>query len=220
MKSIGEKLKNIRNAYGLTQREFGEKIGITKGSINSYENNVNPLTQSAKWKILQATGIGFDYFDTDMSLDEAFIKYGIDTSKKLELNEMEESICSIYNGIENFIDNKCEQNPLNIKSWFLSSLFEKIGNFNLCFIKVKHNELEPYAKNNEILALVRDNNPKNGDKILIDFKDNILVVRYFKEFDEILLQTFSDKEMKFKESDFNKKIKILAIIKGKYFFEI
>ncbi|EAK3895668.1 helix-turn-helix transcriptional regulator, partial [Campylobacter jejuni] len=29
---IGKKLKDLRNAYGISQREFGEKVGITKGS--------------------------------------------------------------------------------------------------------------------------------------------------------------------------------------------
>ncbi|NDJ28184.1 transcriptional regulator, XRE family [Campylobacter sp. MIT 12-8780] len=215
MKTIGEKLRDLRNIYGLSQREFGEKIGVARGSINSYENNVNPLTQGVKWKILQGTGIGFDYFDTDMSLNEAFIKYGIDPSKKLEFKETKESICAVYKGINNFMDGKCEQEPLNIKSWFLDSLFEGIGKFDICFINVSHNELEPYAKNNEILVVVRDGNLKNGDKIIIDFKGSILVVQYFKEFDEIRLQTLSGKENKLKESDFKKEIKILAIIKGK-----
>ena len=52
MKNIGKKLKDLRSAFGLTQKEFANKIGITKASINGYENNVNPLTQAAKWKIL------------------------------------------------------------------------------------------------------------------------------------------------------------------------
>ncbi|WP_218987482.1 helix-turn-helix domain-containing protein, partial [Campylobacter jejuni] len=92
--------------YGLSQREFGEKVGITKGSINSYENNVNSITQGAKWKILQATGIGFEYFDSDMTLSEAFKKYNIDISKKLEFKKIEESICAICDGVKNYIDGK------------------------------------------------------------------------------------------------------------------
>lgn len=220
MKTVGDKLRDLRNIYGLSQREFGDKIGVTRGSINSYENNVNPLTQAVKWKILQGTGIGFEYFDTDMSLNEAFIKYGIDPSKKLEFIEMEESICAVYEGVENFIDGKCEQNPLNIKSWFLNALFEGMGNFDICFIKVKYNELEPYAKNNEILVVVRENNLKNGDKIIIDFKGSILVAQYFKEFDDIILKGLNGKKINLKENDFNKNLKVIAVIKGKYFFDI
>ena len=39
----GDKLRRLRNAYGLTQSEFGDKIGISRVRVNSYENNINPL---------------------------------------------------------------------------------------------------------------------------------------------------------------------------------
>lgn len=215
----GEKLRNLRNAFGLTQREFGDELGITRASVNSYENNFNPIPQGVKWKILQATGIGFEYFDTDMSLGEAFVKYKIDP-QQLELRKLEENICSIYDGLKNFIDGTCIQSPFTIKSWILDNLFD-MGRFDLCFIKIKYNELEPYAKNKEILAVIRDKNVENGDKIIIDFKGNVLVVQYFSEFDEVRLQiATSGKDIRLKNDEFKKSVKILAIIKGKYLFEL
>ena len=33
----GDKLRRLRNAYGLTQSEFGDKIGISRVRVNSYE---------------------------------------------------------------------------------------------------------------------------------------------------------------------------------------
>lgn len=219
MKTKGEKLRNLRNAFGLSQREFGDKVGITKGSINSYENNVNPISQGVKWKILQATGIGFEYFDTDMSLNEAFVKYKLNP-QNLKFKEMEESICAVYDGLKNYIDNNCIESPFTIKSWILSNLFD-MGNFDFCFIKIRHNELEPYAKNKEILAVIRDENVENGDKIIIDFKGSVLVVQYFSEFDEVRLQIIaSGKDIRLKNDEFKKSVKILAIIKGKYLFDL
>ncbi|EAH7914957.1 helix-turn-helix transcriptional regulator, partial [Campylobacter jejuni] len=218
MKTIGEKLRDLRNAYGLSQREFGEKVGITKGSINSYENNVNSITQGAKWKILQATGIGFEYFDSDMTLSEAFKKYNIDISKKLEFKKIEESICAICDGVKNYIDGKYLE-TFNIKSLFLNHLFDGMGYFDLCFLKVKHNELEPYAKNGDILVVSSNKNAENGDKIIINYKENILIVQYFHEFDKIILKTMSGEEIKFYNSEFSDCVDILAIIKGKFYFE-
>ncbi|MCW1332731.1 helix-turn-helix domain-containing protein, partial [Campylobacter jejuni] len=215
---IGKKLKDLRNAYGISQREFGEKVGITKGSINSYENNVNPITQGAKWKILQATGIGFDYFDTDMTLAEAFEKYNINPSK-IAFKEIEESICTFYEGVKNYIDGKCLE-PFNVKSWVLNHLFGDVGGFDLCFIKVKHNELEPYAKNSEILVVLNNKYAENGDKIIIEYKNTILVVQYFDEFGIIRLKSIGGEEIKLTSDEFTKKVKIVANIKGKYYFEI
>ncbi len=36
--SIGEKIKSIREAKGLSQERFGKKIGLTGKSISAYEN--------------------------------------------------------------------------------------------------------------------------------------------------------------------------------------
>lgn len=83
-KSNGKKLQAIRNTYDLSQKEFADKLGVTRASINGYENNVNPVPQSVKRKVLQATGIGFEYFDSKMSLDEAFAKYGIDPQNPIK----------------------------------------------------------------------------------------------------------------------------------------
>jgi len=190
------------NVYGLSQNEFGEKIGITRGSINSYENNVNPLTQGAKWKILQATGIGYEYFDTNMSLAEALVKYKIDISKGLKIQPVQESICAIYEHINDFLTGKCVEYPFNIKTWILNQLFSEIKNYDICFVKVKQNELEPYAKKGEILIVVRDENCQNGDEIIIEFKGNILVVKYFSEFDTIRLELMSGKEQHFSLNEF------------------
>lgn len=85
----GEKLRNLHNAFGLAQREFGDELGITRANVNSYENNFNPIPQGVKWKILQITGIGFEYFDTDMCSNEAFVRYKRDP-QQLEIRKLKE----------------------------------------------------------------------------------------------------------------------------------
>ncbi len=67
----GDKLRKLRNAYGLTQSEFGDKIGISRVRVNSYENNITPLPMQVKYKIAEATGINIEYFDNDIDLATA-----------------------------------------------------------------------------------------------------------------------------------------------------
>ena len=100
----GEKLRDLRTAFGLSQAQFGDRIGITRGSIASYENDINPLNKSAKYKILQATGIGDEYFDTDMQLWEAFSKYEIDPSN-LKLKSLTDTIITFRNSVKDFANN-------------------------------------------------------------------------------------------------------------------
>ncbi|MGP1528191.1 MAG: helix-turn-helix domain-containing protein [Campylobacter sp.] len=64
----GDKLRKLRNAYGLAQSEFGDKIGISRVRINSYENNITPLPTQVMWKIVEATGIGTEYFQKDLDI--------------------------------------------------------------------------------------------------------------------------------------------------------
>lgn len=41
MSTIGEKLKDIRKAKGLTQAEFGNNIGFSKQAVSNIENNLS-----------------------------------------------------------------------------------------------------------------------------------------------------------------------------------
>ncbi|EAH9388980.1 transcriptional regulator, XRE family, partial [Campylobacter jejuni] len=59
-----------------------------------------------------------------------------------------------------------------------------------------------------------------GDKIIIEYKNTILVVQYFDEFDTIRLKSIGGEEIKLTSDEFKKKVKIVANIKGKYYFEI
>ena len=80
MQSKGEKIKELRKAYKLSQAEFADKVGSTKAAIHSYEHNINQIPKAIMQKIIQATGIGLEYFESDMSLEAAFARYGIDFS--------------------------------------------------------------------------------------------------------------------------------------------
>ncbi|ETI96892.1 MAG: Toxin-antitoxin system, antitoxin component, Xre family, partial [Intestinibacter bartlettii DORA_8_9] len=43
--NYGEKVKKIRKYFNLSQKDFGEKIGLKANSVSNIENNINTLTE-------------------------------------------------------------------------------------------------------------------------------------------------------------------------------
>ncbi len=59
--TIGEKIREIRKARGLTQKELGEKAGIAEPTIRRYElGKLNPKIETVK-KIADALGVDAAY---------------------------------------------------------------------------------------------------------------------------------------------------------------
>ena len=219
MKTVGEKLRDLRTAYGLSQSQFGDKLGITRGSINSYENNVNPLTTTAKYKILQATGIGFEYFDTDMELWEAFAKFGLNPTN-LKLNSLTETIISFFYGLEAFVNGETSELKFISAKIQLLDFLANFENASCVFVKIKGNMAEPFAKNGDIIAVIRDEYPNNKNWVIARFNDNIFVAQYFfSGNDEITLKLSDDEKFKFSISNFKNEVEILGIIKARISIE-
>ena len=59
MNIVGKRLKGLRDNIRLSQKDFGEKIGITQSAVNRYENNQSEA--SYKTLLLYA-----DYFDVSL----------------------------------------------------------------------------------------------------------------------------------------------------------
>lgn len=76
MNNIGEKIKNIRKSQGLTQKQLGEKLGISQALVNQYENGkrkpkveqiqriANALSVDLSELTEQITYNGTDYLNT------------------------------------------------------------------------------------------------------------------------------------------------------------
>ncbi|MCI6988196.1 MAG: helix-turn-helix domain-containing protein [Campylobacter sp.] len=219
MKTIGEKLRDLRTAYGLSQSQFGDKLGITRGSINSYENNVNPLTTTAKYKILQATGIGFEYFDTDMELWEAFAKFGLNPTN-LKLKSLTETIISFFYGLEAFVNGETSELKFISAKIQLLDFLANFENASCVFVKIKGNIAEPFAKNGDIIAVLQDEYPNNKNWVIARFNDNIFVAQYFfSGNDEITLKLSDDEKFKFSVSNFKNEVEILGIVKARISIE-
>lgn len=68
---IGTKIKALRKSKKLTQREFAEKIGVSRSTLSCYEINQRTPNMKMLQVIADQLGVGLDYFGVSVK-DEAF----------------------------------------------------------------------------------------------------------------------------------------------------
>lgn len=172
----GDKLRKLRNAYGLTQSEFGDKIGISRVRINSYENNITPLPTQVMWKIVEATGIGTEYFQTDLDIAGAISKYNIDTQNgKIQIKTNKEAICTIYDDLYDFANNEPSFEPHIQKLQILTKLFHLSKPYDYNFVITTNKKAAPFANDGDILVIIRETFPKDNTLLVLKVNDEILV---------------------------------------------
>ena len=89
----GERIREVRKALGLTLEKFGERIGVTRGSMSNIENGNRNLTEQMTKSICRefsvdymwlTTGDGEMFIDTDDDFIERIdrIMAGEDEARK------------------------------------------------------------------------------------------------------------------------------------------
>jgi transcriptional regulator with XRE-family HTH domain len=56
-RGVGERVRSAREAKGLTQERLGELLGVTKGQVSRYENELSPITTDRLQQIARALGV-------------------------------------------------------------------------------------------------------------------------------------------------------------------
>ncbi len=70
----GERLRAVREIYGLSQRSLAKKAGVTNGMISMIEQNRNSPSLATLKKILDAIPISFaDFFSPEMESDQQIV---------------------------------------------------------------------------------------------------------------------------------------------------
>ena len=79
---MGERVKELRKALGLSGEKFGEKIGVTRSAISDIERGRNGLSDSNIIAICREFNVNEEWLRTgmgemfkDMSLDEEIISF-------------------------------------------------------------------------------------------------------------------------------------------------
>lgn len=71
-KTIGRKLKELRNSRGLRQSELADLVGLSRPAISNIESGKRSLTLSTLKRFCEVYGIDISYFGIDTaSYDEA-----------------------------------------------------------------------------------------------------------------------------------------------------
>lgn len=106
--TIGERIREIRKSRGLTQRELGERLGLSYQSIAQWENDLRKPKSETILKIACALGVryedivGLEIFDTGAEFDERW--------KELTKNANGENLTVIHtNDPRKFIDFALDQ---------------------------------------------------------------------------------------------------------------
>lgn len=66
-KSIGRKLKELRNSRNLRQSELAELVGLSRPAISNIESGKRSLTLSTLKRFCEVYGIDISYFGIDTS---------------------------------------------------------------------------------------------------------------------------------------------------------
>ena len=56
---VGQQIREARKAKGLTQKELGEKLGVSESTVNQYESGKQNLTIETLSKISEALDLSF-----------------------------------------------------------------------------------------------------------------------------------------------------------------
>ena len=110
-KKIGNRIKQIRNSWGLSQLELAERIGISFQQIQKYEKGATKISVVRLYQISEALGV--DILDFFKGLE-----------KGVKLSDV--SFSYSHNG-----NNLNKLKPLDKEEIVLLKLFRKIGNKKL-----------------------------------------------------------------------------------------
>ncbi|MGN1399556.1 MAG: DUF3955 domain-containing protein [Erysipelotrichaceae bacterium] len=92
--NFGEEIKKIREANGLTQQQFADKLNVTRQAISNWENNKNLPDIEMLISIA-------DKFD--LSLDQLLMKDGDDNMKTKIIKDGSETLRAKYNMVTTLI---------------------------------------------------------------------------------------------------------------------
>jgi len=88
---FGENLKQLRKTHGMTQEEFGAKVGLSKAVVSKYETGIGYPTFDVLVRIAQHFGVTTDYL------------LGVARGKTIDVSDLTDSqIAAIHQLIAEF----------------------------------------------------------------------------------------------------------------------
>lgn len=98
--TVGERIKHLRKNNNLTQKEFAERIGISRSTLAGYETNQIEPSLNVVFKISSEFGVRPSYFLRTMCVEFPKEADNIDIISKLD------ELMDIISSQDVFVDNK------------------------------------------------------------------------------------------------------------------
>ena len=98
------RLKELRNDSGMSQREFGQKIGVAESTVSLYESGKHEPDYSTLIKIADYFRVSIDYLlDRNVTFQE-----------RITITLDEEEIISVYREIGKKLGKDAQQSAVNL----------------------------------------------------------------------------------------------------------
>ena len=101
MDTVGERIKRLRKNNNMTQKEFAERIGISRSTLAGYETNQIEPSLNVVFKISSEFGIRPSYFLRTMK-----VKYPEVPSDKVDILSKLDELMDIISSQDVLADNK------------------------------------------------------------------------------------------------------------------
>lgn len=130
-KSIGRKLKELRNSRDLKQSELAELVGLSRPAISNIESGKRSLTLATLKRFCEVYGIDISYF-------------GIDTSSYDETTDLTLRIESLFHDLP---EHEKDELYLKIMKLYLDRLSRNVLEANKMLELLQQNNVAmPFAK--------------------------------------------------------------------------
>lgn len=221
MSTVGERIKQGRNAKGMTQKQLAKKLGVAEGYINDVENGRKVVEE----KFIERVGkvLGGDLSEMTTLFDSIAYeeRKASETSTKsqgtVKSNKIKETINEVWNdafssvlksvGIYNYDLNK----PIGKKELpVISNKIEGYAQDKVLYLKIENDDLLGFRICEGDLALANLTSEIESNKIYLIDINGERVIRQLKKLDSNKVLIISNKNMVRTETAHPKDIKVIA----------
>lgn len=221
MSTVGERIKQGRNAKGMTQKQLAKKLGVAEGYINDVENGRKVVEE----KFIERVGkvLGGDLsemttlFDSIAYEERKASEASTKSQGTVKNNKIKETINEVWNdafssvlksvGIYNYDLNK----PIGKKELpVISNKIEGYAQDKVLYLKIENDDLLGFRICEGDLALANLTSEIESNKIYLIDINGERVIRQLKKLDSNKVLIISNKNMVRTETAHPKDIKVIA----------
>ena len=221
MSTVGERIKQGRNAKGMTQKQLAKKLGVAEGYINDVENGRKVVEE----KFIERVGkvLGGDLsemttlFDSIAYEERKAAEASTRSQGTVKNNKVKETINEVWNdafssvlksvGIYNYDLNK----PIGKKELpVISNKIEGYAQDKVLYLKIENDDLLGFRICEGDLALANLTSEIESNKIYLIDINGERVIRQLKKLDSNKVLIISNKNMVRTETAHPKDIKVIA----------